>query len=387
MKILGRTLSPLAHRLVSPALTLLVIALAGGLIFMGTSIISERAAAVEGPEPAALARVSATYIEPQSSLTITRQFQGQIEPVQTVNLSFQQGGEISALYVDEGDRVTAGQSLAELDTRLLEAEMARLIATRQSIGAQLELARLTEERQAILQEGAFVSDQQLDRARLSVAELEARVAEINAALTQVEVQLSQASLIAPFDGQVASRSADVGSVVGAGAPVLEVLEDAAPLFRVGLDPKVATPEALAQAKITLGDKTYDAQLQGFRPDLDRQTRTRTALFVLKTNAPAYLQAGTLHLTMSLKETGYALPLGALQDGVRGLWTVLLLRPTDEEGVYEVGHEAVELLHLEGDVAYVRGTLSGPLHLIDAGTHRVVPGEHVQLAPAQKGGAQ
>ncbi len=376
--------SPLGTRIVKRFLTLTgtsaVILLAGGLVFGGVTLLSERADAVLGPEPAPLTVVSAMTLSPQQGLTVTRHFQGQVEPVQTVNLAFQQAGEIERLSVDEGDRVRAGQIIAQLDTQILDAERRRLEASRRAVEAQVELAELTTRRQSELRDRGFASEQTLDTARLTLADLEARIAEIDAGLTRIDVQLDQTRLVAPFDGIIATRLADEGTVASVGQPIVEVLQSSAPLFRVGIDPSLANDrEALEHVSITINGIDYSATFDGFRPDLDPQTRTRTALFRLETEDAVYLEAGTLTLRPTLNQRGYLVPLSALQDGVRGLWTVLSLAPTGDSDIFTVGLEAIEILHLEGDQAFVRGTFEDDILIIDDGAHRVVPGTEVRLA--------
>ncbi len=376
--------SPLGPRLVKRFLTLsgtsAVILLAGGLVLGGVTLLSDRADAVLGPSPAPITVVSATTISPQSSLTVTRRFQGQVEAAQSVSLAFQQAGEIEQLLVDEGDTVQAGQVIAQLDTRILDAERQRLQASRRAIEAQVELAELTTQRQSELRDRGFASEQTLDTARLTLADLEARIAEIDASMTRIDVQLSQTQLVAPFDGTVASRLVDDGTVASVGQPIVNLLEDSTPLFRVGIDPALASNLVeLDNVIITINGVDYDAVFEGFRPDLDPQTRTRTALFEVDTEDAVYLEAGILTVRPSINQPGYLVPMTALQDGVRGLWTVLSLAPSAETSTYTVGLEAVEVLHLEGDLAFVRGTFTDEIMIIDNGAHRVVPGAHVRLA--------
>ncbi|MFN3172827.1 MAG: efflux RND transporter periplasmic adaptor subunit [Hyphomicrobiales bacterium] len=372
--------SPIVKRFLTLTGTSAVILLAAGLVFGGVTLLSQRADAVLGPDPAPLTVVSAMTLSPQQGLRVTRRFQGQVEPTQTVNLAFQQAGEIERLTVDEGDSVRAGDVIAQLDTQILDAERARLEASRRAVEAQVELAELTTQRQSELRDRGFASEQTLDTARLTLADLEARIAEIDAGLTRIDVQLAQTRLIAPFDGTIATRLADEGTVASVGQPIVEVLQSSAPLFRVGIDPTLADDQdALAQVSIAINGLDYDASFDGFRPDLDPQTRTRTALFRLETDDAVYLDAGTLTLQPTLDQQGYLVPLNALQDGVRGLWTVLSLQPGEGSNTFTVGREAVEILHIEGDQAFVRGTFEGDLLIIGDGTHRVVPGAQVRLA--------
>jgi len=355
-----------------------VVALAAGAVWIGSATLTTRAAAVDAPPPAPKTTVAALRISPSEQLKVTRRFHGQIEAAQTVSLGFEQGGRLNVLTVDEGDRVTAGQVIARLDTRILVTERARLMASRDALAAQAELSRRTTARQSELRDRGFASDQAVDNVALGLTAIEAQMAEVDATMAQVGVRLSQTELRAPFDGTVGARHVDPGAILGIGTPVLDIRQDAAPVFRVGIDPKLAATLADQPARITLDGTEYGATFIGLRPDLDAQTRTRTALFEVQTDDPVYLAAGTLTLQTSLKQDGYAVPLSALQDGVRGLWTVLVLDPQDD-GMATARAAAVEVLQIEGDTAYVRGTLSGTARIIPDGTHRLVPGDRVRLA--------
>ncbi|MEM8653165.1 MAG: efflux RND transporter periplasmic adaptor subunit [Pseudomonadota bacterium] len=358
-----------------------VIAIATGAVWLGSATLATRAAAVDAPPPAPISTVAAMRVTPADSMTVTRAFHGQVEAAQTVNLSFEQGGRLNVLDVDEGDRVAAGQVIAKLDTRILMTERARLNASREALEAQAELSRRTTERQKELRNRGHASDQAVDNTALNLAALQAQIAEVDAAIMQVDVRLSQTELVAPFDGTVGARHADLGAIMAIGTPVLDIREDTAPIFRVGIDPKLAATVRDTQATVTLDGVAYAARFVGFRPDLDAQTRTRTALFEVDTDDPVYLASGTLTLASQLDQNGYAVPMRALRDGVRGLWTVMVLTPGDDD-VYTAQAAAVEVLQVEGDTAFVRGTLQGDAMIVPDGTHRLVPGDQVRISEAK-----
>ncbi|WP_299611151.1 efflux RND transporter periplasmic adaptor subunit [uncultured Tateyamaria sp.] len=358
-----------------------VIAVAAGAVWLGSATLATRAAAVDAPPPAPISTVAAMRVAPADTMNVTRSFHGQVEAAQTVNMSFEQGGRLNVLNVDEGDRVEAGQVLAKLDTRILMAERSRLIASRDALEAQAELSRRTTDRQKELRNRGFASDQAVDNTALNLAALQAQIAEVDAAIMQVDVRLSQTELLAPFDGIVGARHVDLGAIMAVGTPVLDIREDSAPIFRVGIDPKLAGTVEQTEAKVSLDGVAYDARFVGFRPDLDAQTRTRTALFEIETDDPVYLASGTLTLESQLNQSGYAVPLRALRDGVRGLWTVMVLTPGEDE-LYTAASAAVEVLQVEGDTAFVRGTLQGDAMIVPDGTHRLVPGDQVRIREAQ-----
>lgn len=365
------------HRLATLTGTVSVIALAGSVVWIGSATLATRAAAVVAPPPAAISTVAAMRIYPSSDFVITRAFHGQIEAAEIVDLGFEQSGRLNMLNVNEGDRVKLGQPLAKLDTRILRTEHARLVASRAALEAQAELSRRTAARQSKLRTRGFASDQAVDNVALGLTAIKAQMAEVDAAIAQVDVQLSQTELLAPFDGVIGARFVDPGAIITAGTPIIEVRKVAASIFRVGIDPKLAALVQDAASTITIGGAQYPAQFIGFRSDLDPQTRTRTALFEIETDEPVYLAAGTLTLKVTQDAVGYAVPLSALRDGVRGLWTVTVFSPHDQN-TYVAQTAAVEILQIEDDMAYVRGTLDGEVVILPDGTHRIVPGSVVRI---------
>ena len=365
------------RRLGTFAVTSAIVGIAAAGILQTTGIIAQRAAATVAPDAAPLMQVAAIEVQRDTSFRIERSFIGQIEAGQSTRIAFERPGLVTEILVDEGDLVEEGQPLARLDQRLLNAEKSRLEANREAIEAQAELARLTTERSAELEERGFASTQTLDRARLGLAELNARLAEIDAALVQVDVQLDQSVIEAPFAGTVSERLADQGTTVAAGNPVVTVLEQAQPVFRVGIDPSLAGDMRLGDAyEVEIAGSQVPATVTAIRPDLDPLSRTRTILLTLESEAPAILEAGTLRLWQTVEQPGMRVPLGALQEGVRGLWTVSTLRPADDGHHHTVGSEAVEIVHANQDWAYVQGTLQPGALVVIEGVHRIVPGQTV-----------
>lgn len=75
--------------------------------------------------------------------------------------------------------------------------------------------------------------------------------------------------------------------------------------------------------------------------------------------------------------GIWLPIDSLSRGSRGLWTVFVaVEVVDQSATVE--RREVEIVHTDGDRALVRGTVFGGDRVIIAGTHRVVPGQRIQL---------
>ncbi len=191
------------------------------------------------------------------------------------DLGFQVPGRIDTIAVREGDRVRAGQELARLDVTELQARRAQAAAqleAARALLAELESGARTEEvaqsraaytatndrmndarrdleRTRTLFEGGAVSQEALDKAQTAfevtraqrdqaaqalqlvelgprperIAAQRALVAQAEATVRQVDATLDNAVIRAPFDGVVTVRAREQGETVGAGAPVLTVM--------------------------------------------------------------------------------------------------------------------------------------------------------------------
>nr|WP_298374010.1 efflux RND transporter periplasmic adaptor subunit [uncultured Halomonas sp.] len=370
-----------AHRLWALALTAVFILGAGAAVMSVTSVIAKRAAQSDDLAPAPAQEVRTLTVEQAYSYTVERQFFGQVEAGRTATVSFERVGNIIDIPVEEGDRVDKGDVLARLDTRVLEANQQRLDASRQAIEARVELARLTTDRQNNLRNRGFASEQALDQARLELAELNARLAETRASLAQIAVELDQSVLTAPFDARVASRSLDEGMTASPQQTLLTLLEQTKPVLRVGIDPELIDSITLADTlEATIAGQSRKATVKALRPDLDARSKTRTLLLTLDDTQAVIGETGYVTLQQRIEETGLRVPTAALQEGVRGLWTVMTVID-GQDGQQQVAVEAVEIIHADDDWAYVRGTLPPGSRVIAVGPHRVVPGQVVRIRDA------
>lgn len=122
-----------------------------------------------------------------------------------------------------------------------------------------------------------------------------------------------------------------------------------------------------------------ATLKRLRPDVDPVTRTRTALFSLPADTPVVFgQTAALLSETEVAATGAWIPVDALQSAEGSVWSVLIVR----DGVLDTA--AVEILHIDGERAYMRGTFEDGIQIVAAGAHRVVSGQTVSVLPDVEG---
>ena len=296
-------------------------------------------------------------------------------------LGFDLPGRVVAVSVEEGDRVEEGAVLAERERDELAAERTALAAQIEELGARLALAAKTTKRRRELHSGRHLSPEDLDRAVFEEDALEAQLTAARARLQAMDVRLEKTRLRAPYAGRVVARLVDEGTVVAAGQPIVEILEDGALEVRVGVPPDTAARlEEGTRYDVSIGDRSLEGVLRTVLPRVDPATRTRTAIFELDGALPSIASGEIVHLRLptQVDVEGFWMPLSALTESRRGLWAVYGI--DDESGEPRVGRREVALLHAEAERAFVSGTLRNGERIIRAGTHRLVPGQRVRVAP-------
>jgi RND family efflux transporter MFP subunit len=232
------------------ALFLGLIVLAVIAFFAGYLPLQARREVIAGEareEKQALARVDVLRVgrsTPKSELELP----GNIEPTTEAPILARADGYIAKRLVDIGDRVRAGQELAEIDAPELDQQLAQAKATVQQGQAALEqadanlrqgkadteLARVTAQRTGALLKKGAVSRQEDDQ---NQAQYQVKLANLDALEKAIQVQRSNLAAAqanaarldnmqsyrvvrAPFDGVITLRNVDTGALVNAGSTLL-----------------------------------------------------------------------------------------------------------------------------------------------------------------------
>ncbi|MEM8645617.1 MAG: efflux RND transporter periplasmic adaptor subunit [Pseudomonadota bacterium] len=350
-----------------------------GLMVAGTAALHMRANAEVPPQANPPVSVNTKPIVLADSYAITERFAGRLEPARQTHLSFERAGLVRQVLVEEGDVVSKGDVMASLDTVKLKAERETLKAQIGELNARRDLAAATLKRQEELNKKGWRSAQNYDEARFSLQEIDASLTRVEAAIASLDVDIEKSELRAPFGGTIASRTTDEGAVVSAGSNIVELLETAQRQVRIGVSAEAAADLKVGETyKFLASGRKVPGTLIAKRPDLDPRTRTVSMLFsVAPQGSVPFGEIVELVLPRTVSARGTWLPISALTEGRKGLWSVLTV--TERDGGPVVEREAAEILHIEGDKAFVRGTFSVGARLLLDGINRVTPGQKVALA--------
>ena len=145
---------------------------------------------------------------------------GSIEALTEAPILARANGYIKRRVVDIGDRVEAGQLVAEIEEPELDAQLAQARADLSTAQANVKLAGITAERYQELLKTDAVSKQDVDNYNGDYAAKQAMVESAAANVKRLEEMESFKRVYAPFSGVITLRNVDVGALVNAGNTLL-----------------------------------------------------------------------------------------------------------------------------------------------------------------------
>jgi RND family efflux transporter MFP subunit len=248
-------------------------------------------ASVSGDEAARVLVVRAAHATEVSSLALP----GSVRPLQETSVYARANGYVRKWLVDIGARVKQGQVLVELDVPDIDEELRQAqAAANQAVAGigqaktQLELARTTNQRFGALGPSGVVSQQEVDQYKSAYDAQQSNVAAAQAAhvsalanVHRLQDLKSFGVIVAPFDGVVTLRSAEVGQLVtagtGMGQPLFKVAEvdtvrvfvNVPQLYAAGIHVGMDAPTTVRElpGRVFVGKVTRTAN------ELDTATRT------------------------------------------------------------------------------------------------------------------
>ncbi len=356
---------------------ILVGALAIGVVlvlrFLGKSANAEKSEASLRPVAVALAR--------ESPISDMITLSGEFRPFQEVDVHAKVAGYIRRIYVDVGDHVKTGQTLAilevpELDAQLQGAEAAIRRSQDAIRRAQGDLKRAeslhqathldyTRLKQASEARPGLIAEQELDNAQAKDKEGEAQISADEAAFSEARNQLDVASaeqkqlsamsgyaqIVAPFDGVITKRYVDTGALVQAGTssntqavPVVSVAQT--DLFRLTLAvPESAVPMIRLGTTVTVHvqalNRDFEGKVARFANAVNQETRTMHTEVDVHNSGLTIVEGmyAEVKLTLAKRDHALAVPIQAVsREGSHT--TVLVVNSNDQIEEREV-HLGIE----------------------------------------------
>jgi HlyD family secretion protein len=287
-------------------------------------------------------------------------------------------GRIIAVYAEAGDHVKRGQLLAKIDESVWQPQVNRLAASLEQARAQAALSAAEYRRAAAVESAGALSAEEIEKRRaLSVTDA-ASVKVAEAMLAEADARLKRTRVIAPTDGIVLTRKAEVGQTASPGGEALFRLASAGEIEMRGQvaeqDMSVLSVGQPATVHLVGSAQPYEGKVRLLGAIIDPQTRLGDIRIALKSDPalrPGAFARGSVTVNKAERPV---LPQTAVLSDLKGTYVYVL----DAEN------------RVERRDVQVGGTLSAGIIIVKGltGTERVVmtaagflrEGEKVNVAP-------
>jgi RND family efflux transporter MFP subunit len=157
------------------------------------------------------------------------QYQGTVVSLNNVELRAQVSGFITGIFFKEGDIVTKGQPLYEIDKRKFQAALLQAQANLSSANANLSKAQKDIDRYTMLLKNDAVARQTVDQANAAYETSKGQVEVAKAAISSAKTDLSYATITAPVTGRIGISQVRMGAQVSAGTTLLNTVSSENPM--------------------------------------------------------------------------------------------------------------------------------------------------------------
>lgn len=311
----------------------------------------------------------------QSSLEFSADVRARVES----RLGFRVGGKVVRRAVELGQTVKAGQVIAQLDPQ--DYKLAAEAARAQVAAAQTnrDLAAADFKRYKELRDQNFISGAELERRDTALKAAQAQLEQAQAQLNSQGNQAGYTTLVADVSGVVTAVTAEVGQVVAAGTPVVQIAQDGPRdvVFSVPED-KVAMIKQGSKVDVRVwASKTQvEGTVREVAASADPVTRTFTVKVALEAK-------DALPLGSTVSVAPKAMDRGAVQ--VIKLPTSALLKSGEGSSVWvldsatmTVKPQPVVVATADGNDAVITQGLMPGMQVVVAGVHVLSPGQKVSI---------
>lgn len=331
------------------------------------------------------------YTVTEEEVTGIDTYPGTVVPLNEVELRPQVAGYITDIYVKDGQKVTKGQKLYEIDRSKYQAAYKQAQANLQSAKANLNRVQKDLERYERLSEQDAIAKQRVDYARTDVETSQSQVAAAEALLQSAITDLNYSVIKAPFSGTIGISQVRIGTQVSPGQPLLNTIssddpiavdfvinEREIPRFNKMLQHKEPQPDSLVT--IALGDGSrysYPGKLTTIDRAVGRQTGTITVRLTFPNPERQLIAGMTVTVNVLNQDIGkqVIIPYKAVTEQM-GEYFVFLIQGDS------VHQQSLELGTRLQDLVVVREGLSEGDQIVVEGIQRLREGTKVQVGSPQ-----
>ena len=259
--------------------------------------------------PTDVATVTATTIEDGVALT------GDLRPSETIDVRSRIEGDLTDVYVREGQEVRAGQLLARFESSTQESSRASADADRAAANAELTNAQWTLDQNESLFKAGAIAERDLKVSQQAVVAARAKVAAAEARLRASGNEARDTRVLAPASGVIEKRLVDGGVHLARGAPMFTLVRSGTLELAAAVPARQASAVRVGQVVHFVADaRRFDGKVARVSPTIDPATRAVT-VYVQVPNPGNNLRGGTFATGRVVSRTltnVIGIPTGALR---------------------------------------------------------------------------
>jgi RND family efflux transporter MFP subunit len=348
-------------------------------LFLASAVLLLAAGCAKKETPPEPVRSVKVLTVATSAFESGHEFSGEVRPRIESRLGFRVAGKITRRHVESGQRVKAGQLLAQLDPQ--DYRLAADAARAQVAAAQTnrDLAAADFKRYQTLKDQNFISGAELERRETTLKAAQAQLEQAQAQLAAQSNQARYTDLIADVAGVVTAIEAEPGQVVTAGTPVVRIAQDGPRdvVFSVPED-KVAAirPGTDVAVRAWAQGATLKAKVREVAAAADPVTRTYAVKVGIEGTEQPPLGSTAYVLPQALNMAGtpvIKLPTSALRQEGKGSSVWVLDRST-----MTLRSQPVQVATADGNEAVIAAGLQPGMTVVSAGVHVLAPGQKVRI---------
>lgn len=348
----------------------------GSLLLVSAFLLTACSKPAPPEEPIRAVKVITVGVE---SIQSGSEFAGEVRARVESRLGFRVGGKMVRRQAELGQRVKAGEVLAQLDPQDLKLASEASRAQMAAATTNRDLAAADFKRFKELRDQNFISGAELERREATLKAAQAQVDQARAQATGQGNQASYANLVADVSGVVTSVDAEPGQVVAAGTPVVRIAQDGPRdvVFAVPED-KVALIKVGSAVEVRLWSSktTLKGVVREVAASTDPVTRTFGVKVSLDVKDALPLGTTVSVVPQALDRGGVQvikLPTSALQhDGKSAaVWVV-------DTASMTVKLQPIQIVTADGNDVVVGEGLQPGMLVVSAGVHVLSPGQKVTI---------
>ena len=314
---------------------------------------------------------------------------GNVQAFNSVAVRARVDGELLKVAFHEGQTVKAGDVLAQIDPRPLQAALDQATAKKAQDEAQLQNAQRDLARFTSLAQHDFTSRQSVDQQQAQVAQLTAAVRGDQAAIDAAQVQLDYATIAAPISGRTGIRLVDQGNIVHAsdqsGIVVINQVQPITVVFTLPEENLPAINRERAKGPLTVVAVSRGGREELARGELtlvDNQIDTTTGTIKLKAtfaNDQETLWPGQFvnaRLLLRTESNAVTVPSDAVERGANGLYAYV----ATDDGKADL--RWLKVGQISDGTAVVEAGIKEGEKVVVAGQYRLQPGSPIELRTAE-----